>query len=62
MVFNGEEYDANALIGFWNQWKNSPMPPFLKSSILAYKDEIVQQFATDGVEMPEDMKKFLGIK
>ena len=60
VVLLGTDYDANALIGFWNTYKNNAMMlSIAKPTLKTMKSEIYAQFEKDKVAMPTDMDNFL---
>ena len=60
VLFNGTDYDANALIEFWNTYKNNLVVlNMAKPTLKAIKSDIYKQFENDVVDMPPDMDEFL---
>ena len=59
ILIMGTRYDANGLLGLWNNNKTLLQYPFVKAQIKPYVSDIYAQFEKDGVTMPADMDAYL---
>ena len=58
-MFYGKEYSAYDLLDLWDRFKDSPMLGLFEGVFKDNRDAIEQQFADDGVQIPDDVQAYL---